>query len=138
MGFLERWNRNRDISQRVQYTTRRPLETIGSIIFVFCKPLFVVGVILTIVIYTEKNPTDSIAFFRIIGPVCLSLSALFFFIGGFMSSPYFALAMEKCKYKGSNSTENSLCKEEPVARNFRVYPLTTRDHVTPSEDQLTV
>jgi hypothetical protein len=134
MGFLERWNRNRDISQRLQYTRRHPLETVGAIIFVFCKPLFVIGMILTIVIYTEKNPTDSIASFRTIGPVCLSLSALFFVIGGFMSSPYFVLAMEKCKYKGSNSTEISTYKEEPVARNFRVYPL----NVVPSEDRLTV
>lgn len=103
MGFLERWNRNKNNSERV-YTKRRPLETIGSIIFVFCKPLFVIGIILTIVIYTEKDPTDSISSFRIIGPVFLSLSAVFFVFGGFMTSPYFPLVLERCKRKKNNSS----------------------------------
>lgn len=103
MGFLERWNRNKNNSERV-YTERRPLETIGSIIFVFCKPLFVIGIILTIVIYTEKDPTDSISSFRIIGPVFLSLSAVFFVFGGFMTSPYFPLVLERCKRKKNTSS----------------------------------
>lgn len=131
MGFLERWNRNKNNSQRI-YTERRPLETIGSVIFVFCKPLFVIGVILTIVIYTEKDPTDSISSFRIIGPVCLSLSAVFFVCGGFMTSPYFPLVLERCR--GNKITSGSIAaaglnKEEPTVKTVRVHPLKTADPV---------
>lgn len=139
MGFLERWrNRNRNNSQRI-YTEQRPLETVGSIIFVFCKPLFVIGVILTIVIYTEKDPVDSISSFRTIGPVCLTLSAVFFVIGGFMASPYFPLALDKCKNIGSKdpTVETGLSKEEPVVvKSVRVHPLETADTV--AEDRLIV
>lgn len=131
MGFLERWNRNKNNSERI-YTERRPLETIGSVIFVFCKPLFVIGVILTIVIYTEKDPTDSISSFRIIGPVCLSLSAVFFVCGGFMTSPYFPLVLERCR--GNKITSGSIAaaglnKEEPTVKTVRVHPLKTADPV---------
>lgn len=131
MGFLERWNRNKNNSERI-YTERRPLETIGSVIFVFCKPLFVIGVILTIVIYTEKDPTDSISSFRIIGPVFLSLSAVFFVCGGFMTSPYFPLVLERCR--GNKITSGSIAaaglnKEEPTVKTVRVHPLKTADPV---------
>lgn len=131
MGFLERWNRNKNNSERV-YTERRPLETIGSIIFVFCKPLFVIGIILTIVIYTEKDPTDSISSFRIIGPVFLSLSAVFFVFGGFMTSPYFPLVLERCKRKKNTSSSiaaTGVNKEEPAVKTVRVHPLKTADPV---------
>lgn len=129
MGFLERWNRNKNNSERV-YTKRRPLETVGSIIFVFCKPLFVIGLILTIVIYTEKDPTDSISSFRIIGPVFLSLSAVFFVFGGFMTSPYFPLVLERCKRKKNTTSSiaaTGVNKEEPAVKTVRVHPLKTAD-----------
>lgn len=131
MGFLERWNRNKNNSERI-YTERRPLETIGSVIFVFCKPLFVIGVILTIVIYTEKDPTDSISSFRIIGPVCLSLSAVFFVFGGFMTSPYFPLVLERCRRNKNTSgsiAATGLNKDEPAVKTVRVHPLKTADPV---------
>lgn len=131
MGFLERWNRNKNNSERV-YTNRRPLETVGSIIFVFCKPLFVIGLILTIVIYTEKDPTDSISSFRIIGPVFLSLSAVFFVFGGFMTSPYFPLVLGRCKRKKNTSSSiaaTEVNKEEPAVKTVRVHPLKTADPV---------
>lgn len=131
MGFLECWNWNKNNFERV-YIKWCFLEIVGFIIFVFCKFFFVIGFILIIVIYMEKDLMDFIFFFWIIGLVFLFLFVVFFVFGGFMMSFYFLFVLERCKWKKNISSfivGIEVNKEEFVVKIVRVYLLKIVDFV---------
>ena len=79
------------------------LYRLATYLFVLTKPCMATGVIMTVVGYTSGEP-DSIAFFRVLGPVMMGLAACFFLVCGTVITPqYQKYCSELFRQKGASS-----------------------------------
>ena len=120
MAYVQMSTSKRKAPENIPRYSSRFKESViyrlSTYLFVLTKPCMATGVIMTVVGYTSGEP-DSIAFFRVLGPVMMGLAACFFLVCGTVITPqYQKYCSELFRQKGASS-ENLIKRNVDSSKN---------------------